>query len=101
VANGLVTGMEFLQMVSASQWTTAAQLGEIADGVLDDGAARAWAGWLRMRPHAGLELGDIMTFSDSKAGAGLMSLKRRVNALVTEYDPAAHLWQQMLYLEGV
>jgi hypothetical protein len=93
-------GMDFLQMEYASQWSTAAQLERIALGMLDDGQARAAGGWLKTRPNVGLELFDVILFTDSKAGGGLTSLRRRVNGLITEYDPLRRVWEQTVYLEN-
>jgi len=100
VASAQAVGMDFLQMVYASQWATAAQLETIALGLLDDAAARAWAGWARTRPNVGLELFDVILWTDLKAGSGLVDRRRRVNGILTEYDPLQRLWQQTLYLEG-
>jgi hypothetical protein len=49
----------------------------------------------------GLELFDVVVFTDSKAGAGLTSLKRRVNGLLTTWDPLKKVWEQTVYLEQV
>lgn len=101
VASGLAAGMDFLQMVYTSHWTTVDQLRDIADGALDDSAARAWSGWMVTGPNVGLELGDVIAFSDAKCGAGLGTVKRRVNRIVTEYEPKPMVWRQTVYFEGV
>jgi hypothetical protein len=100
VAAGQAVGMDFLQVLYASQWATEAQLETMADGLLDDAAARGYAGWLRARPNVGLELFDVILYSDAKAGGGFSDHRRRVNGLVTEYDPLRRIWQQTLYVEG-
>jgi hypothetical protein len=99
-AGGAVLGMDILQMEYASQWTTADQLETIALGLLDDAGARATGGWMRTRPNVGLELFDVILYSDGKAGGGLWFLPRRVNGLLTEYDPLRHVWEQTVHLEG-
>ncbi len=71
-----------------------------ADGALHDGAARAQGGWMVARPNAGLELYDVVEFSDGKAGAGVTDAERRVNALLTEFDPLRRVWQQTIYMEA-
>ena len=99
--NGMAVGMDFLQMIYASQWTTEAQLAAIASGAMADADARAYSGWLRARPNVGLELNDIIAYSDSGAGGGILAHKRRVSWLVTEYEPLIHVWRQRVYVEGV
>jgi hypothetical protein len=94
-------GMDVLQMQYGSQWSTIAQLALMAYGLVDDGAARAAGGFIKTRPNVGLELFDVILFSDSKAGGGLTSLRRRVNGLVMEYDPRAHVWEQTVSVEAV
>lgn len=101
VPAGLDAGMDFLQVVQASQWATDEQLQKIADGALDDAAARAYGGWFRTRPNAGLELFDVVTFSESRAGAGLTSVRRRVTGIETRYEPGKSVWQQEVRFEGV
>ncbi len=101
IANGLDAGMDFLQVVQASQWTTAAQLGKIADGALDDADARAYGGWFRTRPNAGLELFDVVAFTESRAGAGLSQIRRRVTGIETRYEPGERVWQQEVKMEGL
>jgi hypothetical protein len=71
------------------------------DSALDDADARASGGWIRTRPNVGLELLDVVVFSDSRAGGGVTAVKRRVNGLLTEYVPLRRVWRQAVYLEGV
>jgi len=88
-------------LIYSNDLTTQAQCQTVASGALDDADARAWGGWLKVRPNVGLELWDVITFTDSKAGAGMAGVKRRVNGLVTEFDPLKKVWVQTVYLEGV
>lgn len=101
VANSLEVGLEFYSLLYHKQWTTPAQCQAAAQAALDDAEARRWGGWVRTRPHAGLELWDVIALSDSAAGAGLTLVKRRVNGLLTEFEPLKGIWQQTVSLEGV
>lgn len=102
VANAIESGMEFFALLYSSQWDTEATCQAAVDGALDDADARRFGGWLQVRPNVGLELFDVVTWSDSAAGgAGLTSVKRRVNGIVSEYEPLDGRWQQRLSLEGV
>jgi hypothetical protein len=96
-----VLGMDILQMEYVSHWATSALLADVAAAVLDDAAARGFGGWIRTRPNVGLELFDVILFTDSKAGGGLPAMRRRVNGLVTEFDPLRRVWSQTVYVEGV
>lgn len=100
VSAGLAAGMDFLQLVQASQWATDEQLEKISDGALDDAAARAHGGWFRTRPNAGLELFDVVALSESRAGAGLSAVRRRVTGIETRYEPGKGLWQQEVRFEN-
>lgn len=100
VPAGLEAGMDFLQMVQASQWATNAQLEKTSDGALDDAAARANGGWFRTRPNAGLELFDVVALTESRAGAGLSAIRRRVTEIETRYEPGRGVWQQEVRFEG-
>jgi hypothetical protein len=101
VANALAAGMEFLQLLYSKNWGSTAQCQVAVESALDDANARAYGGWIRTRPNVGLELLDVITFSDSKAGAGMTAVKRRVNGLLTEYVPLRRVWRQTVYFEGV
>jgi hypothetical protein len=101
VANGLAAGMEFLQLLYSKNWESAAECQVAVNSALDDAEARACSGWIRTRPNVGLELLDVITFSDHKAGGGMTGVKRRVNGLLTEYVPLRRLWRQAVYVEGV
>jgi hypothetical protein len=101
VANGLAVGMEFMQLLYSKNWESAAQCQVAVDSALDDADARAAGGWIRTRPNVGLELLDVVVFSDSRAGGGVTGVKRRVNGLLTEYVPLRRVWRQVVYLEGV
>jgi len=102
VLSGLDSGMDFFSLLYSKQWDTNAKCDIAVDGALDDADARKYGGWLRARPNLGIELFDIVTWSDSQAGgAGFSSVKRRVNGIETEYEPLEGRWEQRLYLEGV
>jgi len=101
IENALASGMDVFSLIYSNDLTTQAQCQTVASGALDDADARAWGGWLKVRPNVGLELWDVITFTDSKAGAGMAGVKRRVNGLVTEFDPLKKVWVQTVYLEGV
>ena len=97
---GLDAGMDLLQLIHASQWATPEQLDKIIDGAWDDAAARANGGWFRARPNAGLELFDVVALNESRAGAGLTAIRRRVTGIETRYEPAKGIWQQEVQFEN-
>jgi hypothetical protein len=99
--NSLAVGMEFLQLLYAENWITSAQCQTAVDSALDDADARAYGGEVTTRPNVGLEVFDVVLLSDSRAGAGFSSARRRVNGIVTEYDPAKRVWEQRVNLEQV
>ena len=102
VPNAIKSGMEFFSLLYSSQWDTEATCQAAVDGALDDADARRYGGWLSVRPNVGLELFDIVTWSDSQAGgAGFTAVKRRVNAIETEYEPLEGRWLHRLFMEGV
>jgi len=102
VTNAIESGMEFFSLLYSSQWATAAACQVAVNGALDDADARRYGGWLSVRPNVGLELFDIVTWSDSQAGAaGFTAVKRRVNAIEMVYEPLEGRWVQQLFLEGV
>jgi len=108
VANGQETGMEFMGLLYSGQWESAAACQVAAEGALDDAEARRWGGWIETLPNAGVELMDVVTFSDALAGAGMVLVKRRVNGVRTEFEVAGWRgrakkasWRQRLWLEGV
>ena len=101
MASGLALGMELFQLLYNANWGSAAQCQVAVQSALDDAQARACGGVIRTRPNVGLELLDVIAYSDSRAGGGLTSAKRRVNGLLTEYVPGRSLWRQTVYLEGV
>ncbi len=98
---GLKLGMEIFQPLYSKNWGTTAMCQVAAEGALDDAAARGHGGRVQTRPNVGLELFDVIEISDARAGGGLTSVKRRVNGIVTEYEPLHGQWQQTVYVEGV
>jgi len=94
-------GMEFFSLLCSSQWSTEGQVVVAAAGALGDARARRSGGWIECRPHLGLELWDIVEVIDSGAGGGLTGIKRRVNGMMTEYEPLEGRWVQRVSLEGV
>jgi len=94
-------GMDIFQLLYSKQWATSDQCSIAAFGAIDDADARKRGGWIETRPNVGLELFDIVKLSDSWAGGGLSNVKRRVNGIVTEYEPMDNRWLQVVYLEGV
>jgi hypothetical protein len=100
-ANALALGMELVQFLYQENWPSADECQMAVNSALDDAEARARGGWFRARPNVGLELFDVVVFTDSKAGAGLASIKRRVNGLLTTWDPLKKVWEQTVYLEQV
>jgi len=101
VPNSLDLGMEIMEVLYSKQWDTAAKCQVAAESALDDADARVTGGWVKTRPNVGVELWDVVTYSDSHAGGGLTTIKRRINGLLTEYVPLQETWEQMLYLEGI
>jgi len=100
-ANSWDVGMEFIQFLYQENWDTSAECQMAVNSALDDADARAWGGWVRTRPNVGLELFDVIVFADSQAGGGIVSMKRRVNGLLTVDEPLERKWEQTVYLEGV
>lgn len=103
VTAGLACGMDFLRVVYSNHLKTQSACEDVADGLLDEALARAWAGWIKARPNVALELFDVVMLNDSRAGGGFTAAKRRVNGIVTEYEPLQRQarWMQTVYLEGV
>ena len=101
----LAAGMEVFQLLYAGAWTTAAACQVAVDGALADANARGYGGYLEAAPNVGLELLDVVVFNDAHAGGtGLTAVRRRVNGIVTEFDPLGQdgaPWRQRLWLEGV
>jgi hypothetical protein len=100
-ANALALGMEMVQFLYQENWQSTSECQMTVNSALDDADARARGGWFRTRPNVGLELFDVIVFSDSKAGAGLTEIKRRVNGLLTLWDALKKEWEQTVYLEQV
>ncbi|MGB9879169.1 MAG: hypothetical protein ACPLRM_00280, partial [Anaerolineae bacterium] len=92
-----------LQVFYSAHLKTAEQCQAVAEGLLDEAAARAWAGWLKVRPNVALELFDVVEITDRETGSGFEGAKRRVNGIITEYEPLRRQagWMQTVYLEGV
>jgi hypothetical protein len=101
VANALSVGMEMVQFLDQENWDATAECQLAVNAALDDADARAYGGWLRTYPNVGLELFDVVVFSDSLVGGGVSSVKRRVNGLRTVYEPLKRRWQQTVYVEQV
>jgi hypothetical protein len=101
VANGQEVGMEIFGLLYSSNWDAAGECHVAADSMLDDAAARASGGEIETMPNVGLELFDVITFTDSRVGAGFTALQRRVNRLVTQYEAARAIWRQRVYLEAL
>jgi len=97
--SALAAGMEFFGLLNNANWTTAAQCEVAADAMLDDATARQKGGWIETLPNLGLELFDVIALTDSLAGAALTSVRRRVNGLVTRYEPGRARWLQRVKLE--
>jgi len=101
-AAGGANGREFVTFIRDAVIQSAEWCLQVAEGAIDDGQARSCGGQIVTRPNAGLELHDIVLLNDSKVGAsGITSLKRRVNGIVTEYDPLNEVWRQRIDLEQV
>lgn len=103
VAAGLACGMDFLDVVYSRHMQSLTECQAMAAGLLDEAAARAYAGWIKARPNVALELFDVIEITDSKAGAGFEGAKRRVAGIETEYAPLQRQagWIQTVYLEMV
>jgi hypothetical protein len=99
---GGANGREFVTLVKDTTINSATWCLEVAAGAIDDGQARGRGGYIVTRPNVGLELHDIVVINDGKVGGGGISgLKRRVNGIVTEYDPLNEVWRQRVDLEQV
>nr|MBC7245517.1 hypothetical protein [Chloroflexota bacterium] len=100
---GVACGVDFLSVYYASHLDDADACYGVGRAILDEAAARVHGGWIKARPNVGLELFDVIEITDSKAGAGIEGIKRRVSGIVTEYEPLQCVpgWMQTVYLEGV
>lgn len=102
VAAGLACGMDSLRVFYSAHLGTVEQCQAVAEALLDEAAAKVWAGWLKARPNVALELFDVVQITDSKTGGGFTGAKRRVNGIETVYEPLRRepVWIQTVYLEG-
>lgn len=95
-------GREIFDRMHNADWTLDAQVAGAVEGVLEEGEAGEWLGELLSWPNVGLELFDIVVYTDSLVGAaGVSSAKRRVNEIVTRYWPLRRLWSQRVMVEQV
>ncbi len=69
-----------------------------ASGLVYDGQARGYLGWVETPCHCGLELCDLVTVEDAHAGA-LAGACLRVAGIVERYDPAAGAFYTRTTLE--
>jgi hypothetical protein len=100
-AAALASGRDVFQLLYAGQLGTEDYCRVVVEGALDDAAARGYGGTLETAPNVGIELMDVILVSDDYAGgAGLSLIRRRVNGIVTNYDPLEGVWRQRLALEG-
>lgn len=85
-------------LVSDRAASTSALLTAIGDRYVRHGDMSAFGGWVEIHTHPGLEVADVVSIVDARAG---VTGTRRIRGILLERDARRSVWRERLTLSGV